>query len=69
MNSQLYVNCKYLAIAAFIVTILTTIMAMDQSTHPGPAGVCIASALVLSTSLIAMAILKSSDRKDPPATP
>ena len=69
MNSQLYVYCKCLAIIAVIATTLAGAMALDQSTHPGPAGLCIASALVLAASLIAMAILHSFNRQDPPKTP
>lgn len=69
MNSLLYGYCKFLAIIAVIAAVLVGGIALDQSTHPGPAGVCIASALILGASLIAMAVLQSSNRQDPPATP
>ena len=68
MDSQLYGSCKCLAIIALGATTLAGLVAMDRSTHPGPAGVCIASALVLGASLIAMAILQVSDRKEPPVS-
>jgi len=69
MNSQLYVCCKVLAIVGAIAAALACLLAMDESAQPGPAGVCIASALVLGMSLVAMAILRSSDRRDSPANP
>ena len=62
MKSQLYIYSKVLAIAVFIAGVLTGIHAVEQPTHPGPTGVCIASALVLGMSLIAMAILQSSEK-------
>ncbi|MHC4740993.1 MAG: hypothetical protein ACYS8Z_03725 [Planctomycetota bacterium] len=62
MKSELYVYCKFLGIIAFFATVLVGIYATEQGAHPGPAGLCIASALVLGMSLIAMAILQSSDK-------
>ena len=69
MNEQLYSNCRVLAIVAVIATALFGGIAVDQPTHFGPAAVCIASAIVLGMSLIAMAVLQSFDRRDPPKTP
>lgn len=62
MRSQLLKHCRILAVIAFITTILSGMYALDQTTKPGPAGVCIASAIVLGTSLIAMAILKVNEK-------
>ena len=64
MKSQLFVYCRVLAIAAFIAAVLTGIHAVERATNSGPSGVCIASAVVLGMSLIAMAILQSFDKND-----
>ena len=66
MKSQLFVYCRVLATGALISGFLTGMIAMESGTRPGPAGVCIASALVLGMSLIAMAILQSFDKSDTP---
>ena len=66
MHSQLYQNCKILAIVALIASAITGVMALDRPANPGPAGLCIAAALTLGMSLIAMAILKIGDRRNPP---
>ena len=64
MKSQLFVYLRVLAIVALGAAVLTGIHAVEQPMHPGPAAVCIASALVLGMSLIAMAILQLSDKND-----